>query len=575
MSRVPWKRPAPRKRAPRRVPFIAYDLETTLIPQRRGDDLAVLPRAISFASAPDSSLFVPCDSFASLRDALATAILSAANRTRFVAWNGNRFDARLVLLALRGDERFVLRPYMTRSKMIRGLRIETFRDGEKHSVEFLDGMAMLGQSCTLAEFLQRYAPELPKLSIDWSREVFDSANPAHIAYARRDVEGLYLALERAFSELRDLTGLEPRATIGAVGIRFLTASLPEAVQVWPDPPCVEDWLERSGMRGGWVCSRRYHGPLWQYDLNQAYAAALRYDEYPYGGGSYTRAWRDAPGVWLVDLSRVSPALIPFYVRDYATQAAHETDGREAVRCVLLSCEVRMLREFGWSVEVIEGYAWRGAFSVSGMVDSLEVMRANAPGGPNGPRGAMVKAIGCNMYGKTVERPENIELVYAATRPKGFRPAHGTDVVPYLWESDSVRDKARPYHRRSFGATITAVVRCMTYRAAMLAPVAFVKADTDSVAFSRPVDLPLSPTRYGDWKVEYEGIDAIVMAKKMYATASGTVRAKGLPRKQLRYADFEAWYQRGIVPERDVVQLLGITKMDEANQYKILKRRAER
>jgi hypothetical protein len=66
------------------------------------------------------------------------------------------------------------------------------------------------------------------------------------------------------------------------------------------------------------------------------------------------------------------------------------------------------------------------------------------------------------------------------------------------------------------------------RAILLDPHNWLYADTDAVVFSRPVDLPLSLTVYGLWKLESDGIPHQLICKKVYATLSGSERhAKGI------------------------------------------------
>lgn len=551
-------------------PIIAWDLETTPIPSAFGDEVRITP--LYFTAYDGERLWSrPLRGFDDLRIRLLEVFDAAPARARFVAWNGNRFDNRLALLALRDEETVLIEPYLTRQLSLRGARVTI---GEK-IVELCDGIAMLGQSCSLAEFVQRYAPELPKGSIDWEKERFDASDPTHRAYAERDSIALYHAMTRAIAQVQEFSGLAIGPTIGNLGIRYLESILPEGVKIWPVPERVGEWLTRSGMRGGLVLSPRpYRGPIWQYDLNQAYAGVLRSGWYPCGGGVWTRTFvAGAPGFYVGTLSRATHAPIPYYVRDLETTKGVETVGAP-VRCVLASCEVSMLRRFGWSFAIEQGYVWEEQFRLTEAVRHLERARRDAPGGPKGALGSVIKAIGCNMYGKTVERTEDRRIVFRGMCPEGFASLDGGVLSESLWVAPS-EDSRKHYHRPQIGATITAQVRCITYRAAMQRPKAFVKADTDSVAFSEPVALPESSWRYGRWKTEYAGVEAIVKGKKLYALANGTVRAKGLDRRELSFETFARWWDEGIVPSTISVQLLRIGKDSPESMYHILKRRAQR
>jgi hypothetical protein len=162
------------------------------------------------------------------------------------------------------------------------------------------------------------------------------------------------------------------------------------------------------------------------------------------------------------------------------------------------------------------------------VDLLENLRVNAPGGPKSAQGEMIKYIGNNSYGKTVEQLDGLELVMSRECPVGFVPFQDEDD---LFQHIFARINApgiRDYHQPQIGCHITAHVRMVLRRAILLDPHNWLYADTDAVVFSRPVDLPLSPTVYGLWKLESDGIPHQLICKKVYATLSGSERhAKGI------------------------------------------------
>lgn len=176
---------------------------------------------------------------------------------------------------------------------------------------------------------------------------------------------------------------------------------------------------------------------------------------------------------------------------------------------------------------------------------------------------MVKATGNHSYGKTVENIEPIEYVLACECPDDCLPYYGDDINPIEHIYYRIDDDRKPkaYHQPHIGAWITARVRMVVRRAALLSPDSWLYADTDSVIFARDVSasLDIDPKRYGAWKIEEQGIIYEIIAKKVYAEVSDDPAhkpkrsAKGLNVKRLTSDDFTRWYE-GTPPVQDQTQI---------------------
>ena len=527
--------------------MIAYDLETTRI-------AAGTPRVLYVTAFGEnhrvSERVASIDHFAELlerhflRDDLAG--------TRFVGWNANSFDVYFVGLALLRLGDYILRPYLTRSRNLRGLRVQ-HRDTRK-TWEFLDGLAMFGAMVKLEKFVALFAPAYGKLQgPDWSREEFDAANAAHVAYADRDSEGLYYAIKRADSLVREHFGIGLNPTVGNTGIKVFQSRIPDGVQVWDAPLGALTALREQATRGGYcVAMRRYAGPIWKYDLNQAYAAAMRDAALPAGRAYHMEG---ASKYAKAAIYRVTAThrknVVPFYWKDDNEKArfTHDAIGPTWIT----SIERDQLKVEGWKIETGEAWAWDSHFSMTTLVNELEFLRYSDPEGPGGPLGTICKNLGNNAFGKTLERLEGVEIVLANECPEAF--------TEYQPDEDKLRHvfcklgepTHRDYHKPQIGAFITAYVRMVVRRAALLAPDAFLYADTDCVVFSHPVELPIDPKKYGLWKIEVAGEDYRLITKKVYADFAGTVKhAKGLVVSKLTAADFEKWYA-GEPPRQTQIQ----------------------
>jgi hypothetical protein len=517
--------------------MVAYDLETTRI--AKGN-----PRPLYLtAFGADFQYSGAIKSITHLRDVLTTSFLTPENaRVRFVAWNGNRFDVFFIGAALLHSKEFLLRPYLTRTNALRGLKV--IERETKREWEFLDGLAMtLGNKpCTLKDFLKTFAPSHHKLeSPDWEREQFDSKNPKHVAYAERDSEGLYYGMMRAEEIIREHFGQPLQPTIGNLGIRLFQQHMPDGVLAWAPPYAVDNIIRQHAMRGGFCfASRKYRGPVWKYDINQAYAAAMRDAQMPCG--AITRTLKHVPekcALYRVNATHPTNK-VPFYVRNEKGTGMAVFGAIDGLW--ILSSEYDQLAAEGWRIEVLEGYYWDRSFTMREYVDTLEKLRIGAPGGPKSAQGEMMKAIGNNSYGKTVEELGGFELVMSAERPEGFfQYQDGTDPIQHIWIKFGV-PQCRDYHQPQIGAFITAHVRMVVRRAILLAPDAWLYSDTDCCMYSRPVDLPIDPGKYGAWKVEAEGDSYYICAKKVYASfGGGDMKAKGLTIRKLTIEDFAAWY----------------------------------
>jgi len=522
----------------REKPIIAYDLETTRIQAGSPKPLYITGYGADF------NVSMRVENIVHLCEILEQRFLIPELKgMRFVAWNGNNFDVYLIAAALLHSKRFTLRPYLTGSNNLRGLRVDEMIGGKKISWEFLDGIAMTGLiGVKLAKFLEIFAPDFGKLKgPDFEREDFNALNPDHVRYAERDSEGLFHGLARAQAIVMETFGLPLYPTIGNTGIRIFQRNMPMLACVWEPNLFVTDVIRKFVMRGGYCqIARQYEGATWKYDLNQAYAAAMRDCQLP--GGSLVQHNRVHPyakaAIYRVK-GTCQGGRVPFYYRNASQEAIFSPD--EITDTWITSVEYDQLLSEGWNLEISDGFFWTETFTMRAFVDRLETLRMNAPGGPSGAQGTMVKAVGNHSYGKTVEQLKGMEVVLARECPEGFNPLQSEDdLLQNCWfrfEQPVPRD----YHQPQIGAFITAHVRMVLRRAILQDVDAWIYADTDCAVFSRPIVLPIHLSKYGYWKLEVDGLDYRYIAPKVYASFDGkTKRAKGLHNDKLTSQDFIEW-----------------------------------
>ena len=505
-----------------------------------------------------------------LRAILRAEFLTDARKgCRFVGWNANRFDAYYIAAALMVCPDYRIRPYLTGSGALRGMAVTLAEDGDTRTGrrwEFLDGMAMLGlPGMSLDKFLAVFAPDYRKLkgAINWEGgETFDAENPDHVAYAERDSEGLYHAMQRAQSILEAEFQEPLRATIGAACVRIAGRYLPEQLTIDPLPPDALDACREYAMRGGFCyLAKRYAGPVWKYDINQAYAAAMRDGALP-GGGAVRFAGAPHPKAkaYMVRLrARNAQNRIPFYCRTMRAGRITSIFALEEIPDTWVTdCEHRQLVAEGWQIECVETYEFSRAFNLRELVDRLERIRTTAADGPSGALGTMIKAVGNNLFGKTAEHQLPIDYLLSADPPDDWEPyfGDGSEPLDHVWFRIEQR-RPKAYHQPQIAAAITAHCRMVLRRAALLNPDAWIYADTDCIVFSEDMtaQLPIDPKRYGAFKIEEAGTEYQFIAKKVYrAMDHSTVKAKGLSKPQkLSADDWESWAE-GSPPEQTQTQL---------------------
>jgi hypothetical protein len=558
-----------RKRAGDLADMVAYDLETTRIAAGTPKPLYLT----AFADHRDYVLSIEIDGVAGLAAAMRKHWLTPEfNNVKFVAWNGNNFDVYFVALAAMSMPDMLIRPYLTKGKSLRGLRIMPKEDlhlkpNQQRSWEFVDGIAMLGlQGKTLADFLKTFAPEYQKLEREsFNVKEFNPNDPDDINYAFRDSEGLYFGMQYAQEIIVERFQMGLRTTIGNLGIKLFEMRIPEETRIVEPSIAALDVLRKYVCRGGYChLMRKYEGRVWKYDLNQAYAAAMREAILPAGDCKLIQGASRFGKVFIARVTATNVSnTVPFYCRmDQAGRTRSVFATTKIESSWLTSSEIEQLQREGWKLTIHESYVWYDDFNMKEYVDGLEHMRMNAPGGPSGAVGTMIKAIGNNSYGKTLEQLEPLELVLAAEQPPGFVDYYGDtgEQVPYVW-CRFVETPQKKYHQPQIGAFITAHVRMVIRRAALLNPGAFLYADTDCVIFSADMtsQLDIDAKRYGAFKLEEADADYMLIAKKVYASMDFTTKhSKGLNVKSLEFDDFVKWFG-GDVPMQTQAQRQNFVK----------------
>ena len=549
--------------------YIAWDLETTNIIDNGILGMTDTPSLKYFTIYSEiMGIKYQCkvDSMVGLCDIFSKYLIDDYCDCKFVAHNSNRFDSFFLAKALITSDKYVIKPYLTNKKMLRGFRVllsEFINDDGEYpksapSWEFLDSLSITGIEVTLYDFTKSFAPDYVKLkdNIDFSNESFNPDNVKHCEYAMMDSVGLYHAITNAEKIMIDTFNKSFNVTMGGSCIKLLQSYLPENVSIFDIPPKAKEIIDKYVKRGGYVyCPQVYKGKVWKYDVNQAYAAIMRDVDLPAGLCLRT--------VGNVDLTRLKTPyfacinatneknIIPFYIKknDGKRDTAMFVD-KEITETWLTDLEIKQLIIEGWKISTIELYRFTDSFRLKEYVDNLEKLRTTCMGGTKGAIGTMVKATGNHSFGKTLQEIGDKEYIFCKNKPNGYH--HTIEnlaggeiaVLPNLYER-GVKQRPKDYHKPQIGAWVTAGARMKLRRALLIAPEYALYADTDCVAFSIDVTdkLDVDDKRYGAWKLEENGEEMIIIDKKVYMNVeSGKSKAKGISTKSMDVVNKQQTYE---------------------------------
>ena len=103
----------------RKKEVVAYDLETTRIKAGTPTPLYVTAYSENFTLSVRVTGKNPLQSLCNILE--THLLIKERNGTRFVAWYGNQFDVYIIAKALLLSDRWIMKPYLTSSKNLRGL----------------------------------------------------------------------------------------------------------------------------------------------------------------------------------------------------------------------------------------------------------------------------------------------------------------------------------------------------------------------------------------------------------------------------------------------------------------------
>lgn len=364
-------------------------------------------------------------------------------------------------------------------------------------------------------------------------ERFDPANPLHRLYLAEDCRAV-VRMVRAYSDLiRQHFGCAVGWTAPATAMRAFQRTLTRSyhrLSPGAERMCREGYY--GGLvRPGYLSVSK--AKIW--DRNSAYPAQMM-ESLPCGRGIHTT--RERPGRMAIYRVRADvPEDAEWTVIPVRRRGA-TLFPRGRFETVCTSMEIDLARELGHQVEVIEGFYWTYSETLCRpFVQKCEHLRQTDY---FGPIGEIAKLMQNSLYGKFGSKPH-----HTAYRV-GDGPHPGETLISdpmsewVVWGHEE--ESQMGYIHPEWAAWITAGQRCQIHRLAMmLGPDHVVYADTDSMVLTG-AEMPeeRQGPAYGNWKLEAEVDEMVVLAPKTYAVRDKIgktwAKCKGIPRRSLSYQD---------------------------------------
>ncbi len=400
-----------------------------------------------------------------------------------------------------------------------------------------DSFAFYNKS--LKALLKTFAPNLPKLDLNFEHETFDPENIAHVRYAKRDAQGLVTALVNLDAKLVKLFSTRLGYTVASTAVRAWRHTLTKSQRFYnnfEDEPFI-----RSAYFGGLVflTDTLQHENLVTMDINSSYPHVMRTLGVPYGEKvqRHSIAW-DLPGIYRIQVYAPESIRIPIL----PLREGHRVIWpRGEFETVVTREEIQFAIAHGYEiVKVYEGISWgKMIFPFTDFVNKIESMRVEYK---DAPEEDLAKLMQNSLYGKFGTRRE---------RRKIFHPNSAEECVDatpwgidgrFWFKVEYVEDLlCMP----QWAVYITAQARLALLRQAYRVGVdKVIYGDTDSLTVPSKCATQFSQgSDYGAWKIAHSWAQFRAIAPKVYVGIedekwSGAI--KGIPKKLMQNEKINLW-----------------------------------
>lgn len=385
----------------------------------------------------------------------------------------------------------------------------------------------------LEKLATTFCPELPKLEIDI--ENFDPTNPAHIAYAKRDVEILLTGLPRLFDLIEEHFQVIAGATTAGTALKAWQKSL-DMGQIFDSSEYgpMEEFI-RQAYYGGLVflTDTKAHKGCKTFDINSSYPYVMCEYGVPYGRILRTSEYQIGEvGIYRCRVKAPDALIVPILPARNARGSMRWYKG-EFDTCVT-SVEIEFAIQHGYELlEVYEGIVFeKMVFPFNDMIEHCKFLRECYKGKANE---MIAKLMQNALYGKFGTRRERTRLMLeSAMTEEDFIGALPYDEAGKWYTKKEHDEDMRCLPQWAVFITAHARIRLLKTVYA-IGPENVLYGDTDSITIKGGVEYDIdSGSKYGQWKLEKEWSEFRAIAPKVYSgqleNGKWMGAAKGLPRK---------------------------------------------
>lgn len=439
--------------------------------------------------------------------------------TYIYAHNGGKFDFLPMLPFLK--KRNLQYSIVEMNGVIVSIRIDQ-SVGEKHRyyIEFRDSLKLLNSS--LKKLADAFQVETKKGDLDFSKENFDSNNPDHIEYNRKDCISLYQVLKK-FKAQPLLEGIKIPITAASTALKiYRTHFLPYPLKMTNQE--VQDFVRLSYTGGRVEIFKREGENLDGYDINSLYPFIMKNRPMP---GRYLYETKDHREFGFHEVSVSVPDM---YAPPLPYKRKKLFFPTGILRGVFFSEELRLAESVGCKViEHHKGHAFEKDTEIfSRFISDLYSLRMENKGTA---LDQVAKLAMNSCYGKFGQKEETTSLQILNEKIKDYA----------LWRNEETFEKTglvlvskfkrAPYMLVHIASAITSWARIHLYQT-MIEPYgeSLYYCDTDS-GFVDSKAVIKTGKLLGEWKHEYSIKEAFFRLPKVYSLKINDryhYKAKGFP-----------------------------------------------
>jgi hypothetical protein len=432
-------------------------------------------------------------------------------------------------------------------------------DGKKYIMR--DSYAVY--SDTLDNLTKMFAPELPKLHIDFDNENFDIHNQSHLDYAIRDAQSLRVALINYFDSIYNLFGVTAGHTVAGTAMRAWQKTLDDNLIISYSQDGENEQYIRDAYYGGivFLTNNEQHKNAVTFDINSSYPYIMQSYDMPLGRATQTQKYQDGK-LAIYDVSIIAPDNLRIAILPSRNARGGMEFRRGLLRTKITNYELDYALLNGYVLQEIHGgLYWKE--TINPFYDFVEKCKSIRKEHKGKSYEKIAKLMQNSVYGKFGARRERVSVIVGYENldlDKGGISPFSDDLDDlFLVEEYSDDMPCKP----EWSVFITALARLRLISTAYAVGVDNVLyGDTDSLTVKEQADISAIDVgdEYGQFKMEKTWEFFRAIAPKTYAGkikgGKWTGAGKGLTRKSMNEKKYKELYYT----EKTEVEYLSLSSL---------------